>query len=55
MPEDLSKLIKTLQKSLGGSATITNLSEVETPFKKRLPTGIMSLDMALKGAFPQVA
>ena len=52
MPEDLSKLIKTLQKNLGGSATITNLSEVETPFKKRLPTGIMSLDMALKGGFP---
>lgn len=52
MPEDLSKLIKSIQKDLGGGAVITNLSEVVTPFETRLPTGILSLDTALKGGFP---
>ena len=52
MPEDLSKLIKGIQKDLGGGALITNLSEVVTPFETRLPTGILSMDTALKGGFP---
>ena len=52
MPEDLSSLIKKVQKDLGGSAKISRLSEVSAPFHTRLPTGILSLDIALKGGFP---
>lgn len=50
--DDLSKLIKGVQKSLGGAAKISHLAEVDAPFLTRLPTGILSLDLALKGGFP---
>ena len=50
--DDLSKLVKGIQKSLGGAAKISKMSEVAAPFLTRLPTGILSLDLALKGGFP---
>ena len=52
MPEDLSSLIKAINKDLSGAATITNISDVKTPYKTRLPTGILSLDIALGGGWP---
>jgi RecA/RadA recombinase len=52
MAEDLSQLIKTVQKRLGNAAVIQPMSDVATPFATRLPTGILSLDIALKGGFP---
>jgi RecA/RadA recombinase len=52
MADDLSGLIKSIQKDLGGAATIRSLSEVDAPYHQRLSTGIMSLDKALKGGFP---
>ena len=52
MADDLTSLIKSIQKDLGGAAQITNLSDVEAPFEVRLATGIMSLDLALRGGFP---
>jgi RecA/RadA recombinase len=52
MPDDLSALIRSIQKDLGGGAKIVSLSDVTTPFETRLPTGILSLDSALKGGFP---
>lgn len=52
MAQDLSKLIAGIQKNLGGAALVSNLSDVEAPFETRIPTGIMSLDLALKGGFP---
>ena len=41
-----------MQKRLGGAAVVTPITEVETPFSTRLPTGILSLDIALKGGLP---
>ena len=52
MAQDLSKLISSIQKDLGGAALVSKLSDVEAPFETRIPTGIMSLDLALKGGFP---
>lgn len=52
MAQDLSKLIAGIQKDLGGAALVSKLSDVEAPFETRIPTGIMSLDLALKGGFP---
>ena len=53
MPKkDLSGLIKSVQKRMGSAASIKPLSEVVTPFETRLPTGILSLDIALKGGLP---
>ena len=52
MAEDLSQLIKSIQKDLGGAATIRPISEVDAPYHERLPTGILSLDKALLGGFP---
>jgi RecA/RadA recombinase len=37
---------------MGGAAVIQPMSEVATPFDTRLPTGILSLDIALKGGLP---
>jgi len=50
--DNLSGLIRGIQKNLGGAAKISNMSEVSAPFLTRLPTGILSLDLALKGGFP---
>jgi len=50
--DNLAGLIKGIQKDLGGAARITRLSEVVAPFQTRLPTGILSLDLALRGGFP---
>lgn len=50
--DDLSSLVRGIQKSLGGAAKISRMSEVDAPFLTRLPTGILSLDLALKGGFP---
>tara|TARA_B100000131_G_scaffold45449_2_gene40641 strand:- start:396 stop:1439 length:1044 start_codon:yes stop_codon:yes gene_type:complete len=52
MAKDLSQLIKNVQKRLGNAATIQPMADVATPFETRLPTGILSLDIALKGGFP---
>lgn len=52
MAQDLSKLIAGIQKDLGGAALVSKLSDVDAPFETRIPTGIMSLDLALKGGFP---
>ena len=50
--DNLSGLVRSIQKNLGGAAKISNMSEVSAPFLTRLPTGILSLDLALKGGFP---
>ena len=50
--KDLSHLIKSVQKRLGGAAVVTPITDVATPFDTRLPTGILSLDIALKGGLP---
>jgi RecA/RadA recombinase len=50
--DNLSKLIHAIQKDLGGAAKISQMSEVIAPFATRLPTGILSLDLALNGGFP---
>ena len=50
--DNLSGLIRGIQKNLGGAARISSMSEVSAPFLTRLPTGILSLDLALKGGFP---
>ena len=52
MADDLSSLIKGITKDLKGAATISQLSEVETPFETRYPTGILSLDIELNGGLP---
>jgi len=52
MPDDLSALIKSINKDLKGAAKISNLSDVKTPYETRLATGILSLDLKLKGGFP---
>jgi len=52
MADDISQLIKSVQKRMGGAAVIQPMSEVATPFDTRLPTGILSLDIALKGGLP---
>ena len=52
---DLSPLIKDLQKTLGGAAVVQNINEIIIPFNDRLPTGIASLDRALKGGFPSAS
>ena len=52
MPDDLSSLIKEINKDLKGAAKVNNLCDVETPYETRLPTGILSLDLKLKGGFP---
>jgi recombination protein RecA len=52
MPEDLSDLIRSINKDLKGAATISNISEVKTPYATRLPTGILSMDVALGGGWP---
>tara|TARA_Y100000310_G_scaffold315809_2_gene366813 strand:- start:4739 stop:5797 length:1059 start_codon:yes stop_codon:yes gene_type:complete len=50
--DNLSKLIKGIQKNLGGAAKISCMADVSAPFLTRLPTGILSLDLALRGGFP---
>ena len=45
--KDLSHLIKSVQKRLGGAAVVTPITDVATPFDTRLPTGILSLDLSL--------
>ncbi len=52
MAEDLSSLIKAVKKDLKGAATITSVTDIVAPFETRLATGILSLDIALKGGFP---
>ena len=52
MPDDLSSLIKEISKDMKGAAQISNIAEVKTPYQTRLPTGIMSLDLALSGGWP---
>jgi RecA/RadA recombinase len=51
MPKDLSRLIKRIQKDLKGAARVSNLADVKTPFHIKRPTGILSMDIALKGGF----
>ena len=52
MPDDLSFLIKEINKDLKGAAKVSNLCDVATPYGTRLSTGILSLDLKLKGGFP---
>ncbi len=52
MAEDLSGLIKQIEKNMSGTAVVSKLSDIEAPFETRLPTGIMSMDYHLKGGFP---
>lgn len=52
MPEDLSSLIKSCVKRSGGAITISQLSDVDTPYHLRMPFGIADLDAALKGGLP---
>jgi len=48
----INTLIKSINKTLGESATISSIAEVRTPYLKKRPTGIMGLDMILRGGFP---
>lgn len=53
MPEDLSSLIRSCIKHAGGGVTITQLSDVKTPYHDRMAFGIMDLDAALGGGLPR--
>jgi recombination protein RecA len=52
MADDLTALMRAIKKELGGSVSVGRLTDVEVPYDTRLPTGILSLDVALKGGFP---
>lgn len=50
--DDLSKLLTSIEKEFKGVAKVSAIEDVKVPFHKRVPTGIMSLDLALGGGFP---
>ena len=52
MAKDLSALIRKIEKNLGGGAKISSLADAATPYHVKRPTGILSLDLALRGGFP---
>ena len=53
MPQDLTKFLHGVAKNLDGAVHIMNLDEVRTPYADRIPTGIMDLDIELKGGWPR--
>ena len=53
MAKDLTKLLGKITKKLGGVVTITQLSDVRTPYHERIGFGIMDLDIELHGGLPR--
>lgn len=53
MAKDLSALLGTIQKELGGAIDVTPMGELETPYADRMPFGIFDMDAALKGGLPR--
>jgi len=51
-PDDLSALMRSIDKKLGGAVKIISIDEAENPYSLRRPFGILSVDRKLKGGLP---
>lgn len=52
MPDDLSGLLKSINKELKGAVVIQAIADIETAYDIRRPNGILSLDLELNGGWP---